>query len=355
MNLLEQIHDVVTSKQSAKTKARLNVIRLESDIRSRVADYYEQGGYTAFAAAIKTLEAQGAIQPFKGSAVNGRTPALPLQYWVLPRNIEPSWDSLQIMKLSDHLQFGFYRRYPEWQTSDEWHRIESVHAFLQSAEERQWVSVEERSLELFGHEKYLSEPEGSQFLSRLGIDHSALKAKRWGEPFVMWLRPGTSPHEIREVLIVENLSFFHTVVMLQRRGCLNLSDQPDIIIYGEGKKIERSFSFFYELFPVDRSYSFRYVGDMDPEGYGILYRLHYGYPEAGVLPAAEIYEAMAQFHQHTVSCETQTKDERYLAFMLQHVTPDSRAASSMRACWAMNKRIPQEVLTVETWRKGTVG
>ena len=57
--------------------------------------------------------------------------------------------------------------------------FENLYTFLQTAEEREVVSVEERSLELFGHEKFLQDselfPEGKGFLTRIGIPEEKLK------------------------------------------------------------------------------------------------------------------------------------------------------------------------------------
>lgn len=350
MGVYELIKQYVIGKQSIKRKIKINIVQMENDIRTAVADYYDLGGYQEYYGAVKALETEGIIQPIKASGVNGRVPSLHAQYWILPRVVPDTWDPLQMIKLSDRISLSYYKRHPEWQTPEEWARVERVHEFLKTAEERQWVSIEERSLELFGDEKYLSE-EGSSFLRRLGINPGLLKAKRWGEPFVYWLRPGTLISEIHEVLIVENLSFFHTAVALQKQNRL-ITTEPDIIIYGEGKKIESSLSFFYELFPKDRPYNFRYVGDMDPEGYGIFYRLHHGYKEACIGLATDIYEAMTKFHEQAVPFDNQSKDPKHLTFMLQQFPSNSNITELVRTYWDQNKRIPQEVLTVETWRKG---
>ena len=98
------------------------------------------------------------------------------------------------------------------------------------------VSVEERSLELFGHEKFLldgdSFPEGKGFLTRIGISEEQLKMVNYGEPFVFWLKQGKEIKDIQRVLIVENLSFFHTSIKLLEANKLDY--EPELIIYGEG-------------------------------------------------------------------------------------------------------------------------
>ena len=38
-----------------------------------------------------------------------------------------------MMKLSDQFDFSFYERHPEWQTKEEWTRIQHVYTFLNSS------------------------------------------------------------------------------------------------------------------------------------------------------------------------------------------------------------------------------
>ena len=84
-----------------------------------------------------------------------------------------------MMKLSDLFDFSYYERHPEWQTKEEWNRIQIYILFLSPVEEREMVSLEERSLELFGHEKFLLDsdlfPDGKGFLTRIGISEEQLE------------------------------------------------------------------------------------------------------------------------------------------------------------------------------------
>ena len=200
--------------------------------------------------------------------------------------------------------FSFYERHPEWQTKEEWARIQNLYTFLQSDEEREVVSVEERSLELFGHEKFLRDgelfPEGKGFLTRIGISEESLKIVNLGEPFVFWMKQGKEMKDIQRVLIVENLSFFHTSIKLLEADQLDY--EPELIIYGEGSKIERSFSFFFRMFPT-KPYLFYYAGDLDAAGYGILIRLMEKYPEYSIQPALKIYRKM-------LDCIEQRNDQK---------------------------------------------
>ena len=57
-------------------------------------------------------------------------------------------------------------------------------------------------------------PDGKGFLTRIGISEEQLKMVNYGEPFVFWMKQGKEMKDIQRVLIVENLSFFHTSIKL---------------------------------------------------------------------------------------------------------------------------------------------
>ncbi|MBJ3826646.1 hypothetical protein JGD04_24640, partial [Salmonella enterica subsp. enterica serovar Typhimurium] len=157
------------------------------------------------------------------------------------------------------------------------------------------MSLKERSVELFSHEDFLidadSFPEGKEFLARIGVAEEQLKIVRLSEPFVFWMKQGKAINDIQRVLIVENLSFFHTSIKLLEVGQLDY--EPELIIYGEGTKIEQSFSFFFQMFP-EKPYLFYYTGNLDAGGYSNIIRLIEKYPARCIQPALKIYRKMLQ-------------------------------------------------------------
>ncbi|WP_050614593.1 Wadjet anti-phage system protein JetD domain-containing protein [Bacillus testis] len=213
------------------------------------------------------------------------------------------------------------------------------------------MSIEERSLELFGHEKYLTDPKlfpaGPHFLARLGLSAGDIHAVSKSEPFIYWTKLGNNSQEIRNVLIVENLSFFHTAVSLLEEG--NLDYNPELLIYGEGKKIERSLSFFCRQFPKNRPL-FWYAGDLDPEGISIYIRLVEKFPEFRFALAVSIYERMLQHSSLANDAIGQINNGTHTELFLEEFSWELKQA--MRQLLLKGKRIPQEVLTIETWKRG---
>ena len=346
-----RVRSFIADIQHPKQKKKININDLELQLRKLIDDYFEMDGYSLFYRAIETLKEEGQLIPILNNQYNGRTPSLSLYQWVNLKVQENKWNRLEMMKLGDQFDFSFYERHPEWQTKDEWNRIQNVYTFLKSSQEREVVSVEERSLELFGHEKFLldsdSFPDGKGFLARIGIGEDQLKMVNYGEPFVFWMKQGKEMKDIQRVLIVENLSFFHTSIKLLEANQLDY--EPELIIYGEGTKIERSFSFFFRMFPP-KSYLFYYAGDLDAAGYGILIRLIEKYPDCCIQPALKIYRKMLEcIEQRNEQKQGQTQNFKYRDLFFQWFTEEEQAL--LQDLWQENKRIAQEVLTIESWRR----
>jgi hypothetical protein len=346
-----RVRGFIADIQHPKQKKKINMNDLELQLRRLLDDYFEMDGYRLFHRAIEILQTEGILTPIHNNQYNGRTPALSLYYWVNIKVLAVKWDRLDMMKLGDLFDFSFYERHPEWQTKDEWNRIQSLYTFLMTSQDRETVSIEERSLELFGHEKFLldadSFPEGKGLLARIGVSEEQLKIVTYGEPFVFWLKQGKEIKDIQRVLIVENLSFFHTAIKLLEANQLDY--EPELIIYGEGTKIERSFSFFFRMFPAG-NFLFYYAGDLDAAGYGIITRLIEKYPDCCIQPALKIYRKMLEcIDQRNDQKQGQTQNLKYRDAFFQWFTEGEQKL--LMVLWQDNKRIPQEVLTIETWRK----
>jgi len=352
MNVIEKkVRNYVSLHQHPTQKKKLNIIEVEDEIIATTKTYFEINGYHLFFTTIKALINENVLIPMKNKKTNGRNETLPLDFWLLPKKVEGKWDKLELLKMAGTLDLSYYQKNVEYQTKEEWERIKAVYHFLQKKETRQMVSVEERSLELFGHEKFLTDekafPEGKHFLRRIRISLDDLSAMKFGEPFVFWLKSGTSLHDIQRVLIVENLSFFHTAVQLLEQNLLE--NDPQLIIYGEGKKIEHSFSFFFKLF-AENAYAFYYVGDIDPEGYSIYARLCRKFPNQTISLARSIYQKMFHYEQKANTYTNQVANKQDFAFFLEELKDESLKVQAQKL-WEEKKRIPQEVLTIENWEE----
>ncbi|QGQ94160.1 DUF2399 domain-containing protein [Paenibacillus psychroresistens] len=354
--LLQYIALIIKDKPQQRRK--LDTHSAEIYIRSNyieISYYQEAGGYISLHLAIQDLLQQGRLESITSAKSNGRQPELKSSYWIIPHRIESTWDTLQMLKMSDRLQLHKYRLQPNLQSAEEWQRIERVYQFLQERDKREWVTREERALELFQAEKWLSSELGLQFLRRLGLSLADLKAKVYGEPFVYWPRPGVPLSEAKQVLIVENLSMFHTCKRALEQGIDLLGLIPDAIIYGEGKKIEASLPFYQEIFNQSIIQLY-YAGDIDPEGWSIYARLRAKFPEYPLQLAASIYGCMAELARIPFQFITgQQSNEIHFITILQEfelaTNISEQALAIIKQCWTSQVRIPQEVITIETLQR----
>jgi hypothetical protein len=348
INIQQTTRNLVLERQKQRTKTRLNILNIEENVRFYHPEYFEKNGYQLFYEEIKRLVSEGVLTPLKGKRTNGRNKPLPLTYWLQPLTHKESWDKLEMLRHLDLLDLSFYTRHPEWQTEAEWIRVKAVYAFLKTKHKRMTVSVEERSLELFGNEKYLTDakrhPEGKGQLNRLHLTYSDIKAIKRGEPFTSYTKPGVTLSEIKTILIVENLPFYHVCVHKMNRKTLVYN--PDLLILGEGKKIENSLSFFEDIYPP-ASYTFYYAGDMDPEGYSIYVRLANRYPTYLIKPATQIYEKMIDYLHYTNTFLQQNKRISDRDHFIEQLQSD-HVSQVIHSLWKQDLRVPQEVLTIES-------
>jgi hypothetical protein len=338
----------------SESRRKIRIAELEDFIKVEYADssaYQRAGGYGELCGVIAEFVIDGLLEPVKSAKGNGRQPELRTMYWSQPVRVYALWSDMDIVRVSDRLYMTAYIKQPELQTDADWQRIEKVYEFLGKRDSREWATREERSLELFGSEKWLSEEQGMLLLRRIGMTLEGIKAKVHGEPFVFWPSPGISLKHAKAVLVVENLSLFHTVrrVMELDGSVLNL--RPDLLIYGEGKKIEASMPFLNE---ITKSTGIRimYAGDIDPEGWGIYIRLKQKHPSYEIGLALPFYEAMV-LSETTVSAENQKQDESVLQCVLEELNGQNGSEllhAKVNRSWIERLRVPQEVLTVETLR-----
>ncbi|WP_042347799.1 Wadjet anti-phage system protein JetD domain-containing protein [Bacillus massiliigorillae] len=351
MDIIEtRVRGFIEDIQHPNQKKKVNINDLEYQLEQQIEAYFDMDGYTLFYYAIEKLENEGQLTPIRNMQQNGKSPSLPLYYWVNIKKATTQWNRLDMLRLSNLFDFSYYEHNPEWQTQEEWKRIEKLYTFLQSKEERIIVSIEERSVELFGHEKFLTDenlfPEGKGFLNRINVPMEELKCIELAEPFVFWLKPGKELKDIKRILIVEKLSVFHTCVDLLVSEQLDY--EPELIIFGDGEKIENSFSFFFRMFP-EQEYLFYYVGDIDPEGYSILNRLIEKHSDCCIQPALKIYRKMLENVEKANKQIKQVKNIEHRNHFFSWFTEDEQAI--LLQLWNEDLRIPLEVLTLETWRR----
>ena len=312
--------------------------------------YQEDGGYIGLVDGFNLLVKNNKIRSIKSSAYNGLNPPLKLKWEILREDNDLKWDKSKLLRMSDLLDFSYYTRNPSFQTDKEMEYIENIYNFLKERERRHWVSVEDRSLELFYDEKFLTERKESLkgkygILKRLKLSHEDLKMKKYAEMFIYWNR-GTN--HIKNIIILENHSSFFSYKRIAELGNHIFGVFPDVLIYGEGNKIENSFTFIEEIGDISNVKVF-YFGDIDSEGLGIYYRLKNRYEDFDISLQKQAYTNLIDICIRDYHRKSDRSNPEYLEFFIEEMGDSLpiNLKEKLLNIWNENLRIPQELINYE--------
>jgi hypothetical protein len=248
-------------------------------------------GQAAFIKVVKELEQKGILAPVKNSGVNNH--GLYLKYRVIP--VKQNYEDVKkqiIQQLKKPLKVDYYLTYPaEFLKSKEY--IEIIADFIENGVS-DIISINERSYQLFGDEKFLkgvetSEISGERILNNLGLNWNDLGCYLTYEPFFCFFSEDYKSKTGRKVYIIENKDSFWSFKKLLFEG--GAPPGADMVIYGEGNKILSSFR-FVEEYGLNTSDNFIYFGDLDPEGINIFIELKNKYPQYQITPHIDAYQRL---------------------------------------------------------------
>jgi hypothetical protein len=353
-------------RNELEDRLRFQLADLENFIKARLGGasaYQAAGGYQNLYQLLKKMEAEEKIRAIKSSDFNQRQPRLKKR-WSLVKEEPAGWSDKVILKLSRQLNLSYYLKRPAQQTGELKQQLFRLAEFLNNKSEREWTSREERSLELFADEKYLSRTAGKKLLSNLKLSLADLKAQQYNHLFVYWTK---DPTQINNILIMENHSAFIGAKKALAAGIDIFARDFDTVIYGQGKKIIRSFSFLEELLGLkaaDENYSQRqqllnglniyYAGDLDPEGLAIYVGLENKYPDFKIKLLAEYYQLLLEESERFYPCrKRQNKNQNVLAEVLIEFEAGgyNDLAAELQRAWENDLRLPQELVTLEVYKK----
>ncbi|MCM3036845.1 DUF2220 domain-containing protein [Bacillus pumilus] len=234
-------------------------------------EYDDGGGYFRFSSTLKKMVEKEKIQPVKARGHNHQTPPVFNEYRLVKQ--ERRTNPTHIKKLmTNYPLFDMTAFYDEAEFEKWKYYIDRVHVFLtnNSNTKKEMFKANERSFELFRNEKFLLDKEGIKFLANLGLTLSDLNCRRTYEPFVEYQPDPTS--KPKTIMIIENRDTFDSVKELMMAGVNTWSGITfDMVIYGEGDKIQRSYYFLEEYQLED--YEVYYFGDLDARGIHICSEL----------------------------------------------------------------------------------
>lgn len=295
------------------------------------------------------------IRPVRASGTNGKKPALYREYWV--EREEKDYHLLEEelkFKMSPAISVDYYLKHPDVYEEDR-EAVLRLNEYLLKKKNLLKVSesVNERSFEIWGQEKFLSRGAGKKILKRCHIPEELLNMYATSEPFSYFTRSSDTPQNI---LILENKDTFYSMRRFLLEGQERiLGIKTGTLIYGAGKRVLRSFQDFAlcaEPYMKKKQNRFLYFGDMDYEGIGIYENLaELVSPEMKILPFVPAYQAMLDKAGKTeklpVTKEQQNRNIRQSFF--SHFEKD--VAERMTKILEAQRYIPQEILNIQDFEK----
>ena len=230
---------------------------------------YKITEYTKLVEIVKMLMKKGEIVPIKNSGGNGKNPTLYKRY----RVVSKSQDNEEILneihyKLCSRFNIEYYENHLDKYKE---HRgyILKLNDFMinNSRLLDSKISINERSFQIWGREKFLQKEGGKTILKNLGISLDGLNYYDTSEPLAYYSHNKYTPQNI---LIIENKDTYFTMRnhMISGNNII-LGEKIDTIIYGGGKNVKNAFNDFkisVEEYVSNTSNSFFYFGDLDYEG-----------------------------------------------------------------------------------------
>lgn len=293
-----------------------------------------------FAAAVIELEQSGVLEAVKTAGRTMKQPALAYRYRVnKPSIMERYIHQLQQYRLKIHpaIQLDSYFALSEQQFVQDRHWIDRIDHFLKTeGVPSSTVPAPERSFQLAGNEKWITDLGGEALLKRLEL-WDLLRIHPVSDPLMLAVNPSplTESSHLRCLhLIVENKTTFQALLPVVPSSPFNT------LIYGCGNKITGNLDMFSLQYPVtDREHHFFYFGDLDYEGIRIW---HEANKQQTMVPALPFYEACLK-QPYVLGKSNQRRSDQAVEAFIQFFSQDRQA--QIENCLHSGGYYPQETLT----------
>jgi len=305
-------------------------------------------GYEEYCKWINALIDEDLISPIKSSGSNGLIPVLYKRYQVA-KIVDGRQDySVEIKKLHPLFNIEGYLIKPQRYLIDR----EVVAKFDQFIRKESILleepaSINERSLQIFGEEKFIRLNSICKSVLAFNSNISEhLNMYHTPEPFFEHTVDDDS--DKINVLIIENKDTWYTLKkIIKKNNSILYGIHFDSLLYGEGKKITRKrdslTEFSYTYYDQSRPTRFYYFGDLDMEGIEIFENVVRINPDLDIQLFKELYVDMLSAAKNRVmplSSELQQHSQGEMFF--RRFTEEEKVA--IKALLANGRYIPQEIL-----------
>jgi hypothetical protein len=237
--------------------------------------------YEDFAQAVLQMEDEGVLAMVKSKGRTSRVPSLAFQYRINKSYLaENHHKQLQQYRMTLHPLINidyFYNQDPSvWEKNLKY--IMKLDNYLKTEDlPIEPVPAPERSFELVGDEKWITEKGGKELLERVGL-FNRLNIIPVSEPLMFAVNSAKVNDPIQYHLIVENKTTY--------QGLLPALSETTFatLIYGAGKAVIKSIEQFPMQYSTEANHHFYYFGDLDREGISIWHSLSNKQPTSLALP-----------------------------------------------------------------------
>lgn len=302
--------------------------------------------YPEFAKVVAEMVEEGTLKPVKNSGSNGKRPSLHNTYTIIKEKEENSEWIEELMYLSTKLDNDYYLKHPKQYAKVRKYVLLMNEYMNNQSDCLQWEeSLNERSFEIFGREKFIAEEGGKTLLKNLNLTYEQLNIYETSEPFAYYSKDKSVPQII---LFIENKDTFYSMrkYLIEGNGTI-FGKEIGTLIYGGGKRILRSLKDFHisaEPYMLDERNEYLYFGDLDYEGIGIYEALYDELKsERIVRPFVEAYLRMLEKTKHLDLPKTKEKQNRTSHGIFEGFFTKEQF-ESMRKILETERYIPQESL-----------
>jgi hypothetical protein len=332
-------------------------IRKKITLEELLKDMQDQPYNDQYVHIVKMIES-GALEPIKASPLNGKNPPLKTRYYQIEEDKDYSelLDELKF-SISSKINIDYYLSHPGVY-DEEKEYVRALSRYLnklkvQSGGE-QAVSLNERSFEIWGREKFLQRENGTTILKHCKISVNDLNIYKTSEPVSYYSHNKVTPQNL---IIIENKdTFFSMRKYLIEGGTDILGISAGTLIYGAGKGVIRSFEDYetsVEPYMTDSANTFLYFGDLDYEGIGIYERLAESMRDRiSIVPFVSAYCRMLEkASERGINFLPDTKEGQNKAVSgIFYSFFNSDMVAEMKSILESDKYIPQEILNISDFR-----
>lgn len=250
-------------------KKDIRVLGKKKITLSEIEKFYAMEDYTKLYDTINKLVDDGIIAVVKSSNLNGKRPALRTAYRVLPI-VEDNTELINELRytMDMKLDTSYYLKNIASYKADRAEVMKLNAYFLHHGHKlNNRVSINERSFEIWGREKFLSREGGIKILKNLGLSEEYLNYYGTSVPLAYYSHSKKTPQKI---LILENKDTFFSMRkhLLEGNNAI-FGTEIATLVYGGGKNIFKSFEDFgisVEPYIANADNAILYLGDLDYEG-----------------------------------------------------------------------------------------